>query len=450
VNTSPISNNGGIMPCSVAILGGGVAGLSVGYHLAKLGITSHVFEAESTVGGTCRTKEFAGLRFDMGAHRLHDVLPDVTREIRQLLGDDLSVVAAPSHIYHQGKRVLFPPTPLGLARALGFWKMAVSMVSHLTSKRREGNTFRDAAIARYGRLVAESFLINYTEKLWGVPAHRLSPEVSGKRLQGLDVRAALRSIVGVKCSEHLDGSFLYPRLGFGQITDALAAPIRHVHRQAKVETVFHTRDRITVIRLDDGRQIVPGTVVSTLPVSSLVRILDPAPDSTICDLAASLRFRSLRLAVLPVRAPSVTRSATLYFPSNDVPFTRIYEPKRRGSAMAPADRTCLVLEHPVFDGDPIDSLPREEFLGMSRKALLATGLVSDASLLDGSEQRIRDAYPVLDVGAVQRVAHVEAYLQRFGNLHRVGRAARFRYLHLHDLMREGRLLAETLAQRNAS
>jgi protoporphyrinogen oxidase len=427
-------------------LGGGAAGLSVAYHLAKAGITSHVFEAEPAVGGMCRTAEFAGLRFDMGAHRLHDVLPDVTREIGQLLGDALAVVDAPSHIYHEGERIPFPPTPLGLARALGFGRMAVSMARHLVSRRRGGDNFRDAAIARYGRLVAENFLVNYTEKLWGVPADQLSPDVSGKRLQGLDVRAALRSLVGFKRSPHLDGSFLYPRHGFGQITDALAARVRHVHTQAKVEAVFHARDTLTAIRLADGRQFAPRTVISTLPLSSLVRILDPAPESMVLDLAASLRFRSLRLAVLPVRAPSVTRSATLYFPSNTVPFTRIYEPKLRGPGMAPVDRTCLVLEHPTFEGDPLDGLSRDDFLRMSRKALLGTGLVADASLLDGTDHRIRDAYPVLDLGAVKRVARLEVYLQQFGNLHRVGRGACFRYLHLHDLMQQGRLLAETLAQ----
>ena len=86
---------------------------------------------------------------------------------------------------------------------------------------------------------------------------------------------------------------------------------------------------------------------------------------------------------------------------------------------------------------------------MSRQALLATGLVSNASLLDGAECRIVDAYPVLDVGAAGRMAHVEGYLRRFSNLHRIGRAASFQYSHFHDLMREGRLLAENLARGSA-
>jgi protoporphyrinogen oxidase len=431
--------------CSTAVLGGGPAGLAVGYHLAKLGRSPHLFEAESTVGGACRTLEFAGLRFDMGAHRLHNVHPEVTQEVRSLLGDDLAVVDAPSHIIYRGKQLPFPPTPLGAAKVLGLWKMSASVARALVVPRRAARNFREAATAKYGHLVAEAFLVNYSEKLWGLPACELSPEISGRRLQGIDMGSALRDLMGLPHAEHLDGAFLYPRFGFGQITDALGARIPNVHTGARVARLVHANNRIVTVHLADGRQFAPETVVSTLPISTLVRMLEPSPAAFVSTLASSLRFRSVRLAILPVRASAVSCSATLYFPSADVPFTRIYEPKRRSLGMAPADTTCLVLEHPVFPGDAIDALSGRDFLSLARDGLLATGLVSDGSLLDGAECKIVDAYPVLDVGAARRLTFVEDYLRRFTNLHRIGRGASFRYSHFHDLMRDGRVLAERLA-----
>ena len=431
--------------CSTAILGGGPAGLAVGYYLSKLGIQSHIVEAESTVGGACRTMEFAGVRYDLGAHRLHNVFPEVTQELRGLLGHDLAMVNVPSHIYHNDKPVPFPPSPLGLVRALGFWKVARSIAPLLTRTSRAADNFRDDAVSKYGRCVAESFLINFSEKLWGLPAEQLSVAVSGKRLQGLDARTALSGLLGRKHGEHLDGAFFYPRRGFGQITDALAAHIRHIHTEARVAKLLHANRRISEVVLSDGRRFSAQTVVCSLPVSSLVRMLDPEPPQSILDLASTLRFRSVRLAIWVVKVSSVSRSASLYFPRADVPFTRIYEPKRRSAAMAPADRTCLVVEYPVSERDPIDTLPRDAFLAMSREALLSTRLVSEDSLLEGTEQKIPNAYPVLDVGAANRLTPVEAYLQRFTNLHRIGRTACFEYTHLHDLMRAGRRLAESLA-----
>jgi len=155
------------------------------------------------------------------------------------------------------------------------------------------------------------------------------------------------------------------------------------------------------------------------------------------------------LAILTVGKASVSRAASLYFPSARVPFTRVYEPKQRSSAMAPPDQTCLVLEYPIFPGDAVDSLPREDFLAMSRRSLVSTGLLRQADLIGGTEDWVHDAYPVLDIDAGRRLASVNDYLQRFTNLHRIGRAALFRYSHFHDLMREGRLLAEQLAQPSA-
>lgn len=432
--------------CGTAVLGGGPAGLSVAYHLKKLGQASTVFEAGATLGGACQTKAFGGFRYDMGAHRFHNVFPEVTEEIRSLLKDDLATVNSPSHIYHDGKPVPFPPSPLGLARALGFWKMTASIAPLLLSPPRRGDNFRDDAIAKYGRLAAESFLVNYSEKLWGLPAEQLAVSISGKRLKGLDLRSTLRSLVGRKSGEHLDGAFLYPRHGFGSITEALARRIDTVHLDARVAGLVHRGDEVRSVILADGRRFDVQQVVSTLPLHALVASLEPAAPREIAALASSLRFRSIRLAILTVGAAAVSRSASLYFPSADVPFTRVYEPKQRSAAMAPPDQTCLVLEYPIFPGDSVDSLSRADFLAMSRRSLVSTGLVRATALIDATEDRVADAYPVLDTDAGRRLAAVNDYLRRFTNLHRLGRAAHFRYSHFHDLMREGRVLADELTR----
>ena len=44
---------------------------------------------------------------------------DVTREMMELLGDDLRAVSMPSHIFDRGRRIRFPLSPLNLAVNLG-------------------------------------------------------------------------------------------------------------------------------------------------------------------------------------------------------------------------------------------------------------------------------------------------------------------------------------------
>ena len=53
----------------VAVLGGGPAGLTAGYLLAKQGRPVIVFEAEGQVGGVAKTEVRDCYRFDHGGHR---------------------------------------------------------------------------------------------------------------------------------------------------------------------------------------------------------------------------------------------------------------------------------------------------------------------------------------------------------------------------------------------
>ena len=102
--------------------------------------------------------------------------------------------------------------------------IARAVVDVLRRPRGPAASLRDAAIGAYGRTIAETFLVSYSEKLWGVDAARLSPEVAGKRLRGLDLRTLwIEAVRGARAkTAHLDGDFLYPRGGIGGIADALA------------------------------------------------------------------------------------------------------------------------------------------------------------------------------------------------------------------------------------
>jgi hypothetical protein len=51
------------------------------------------------------------------------------------------------------------------------------------------------------------------------------------------------------------------------------------------------------------------------------------------------------------------------------------------------------------------------------------------------------AYPILGVGAAETARELRGYLDRFENLHLLGRSAGFAYTHVHELYAEARELA---------
>ena len=85
----------------IHILGGGFAGLALGYYARKNGFPFTIYEADATLGGNAVTFEHEGFLYDSGAHRFHDRLPLITREIQGLLGSELESVHVPSRIVHR-------------------------------------------------------------------------------------------------------------------------------------------------------------------------------------------------------------------------------------------------------------------------------------------------------------------------------------------------------------
>jgi len=439
-------------PGHITILGGGAAGLAVGYYAKKSGLPFALYEATDRVGGNCATLTHGDFRFDSGAHRFHDVDAEVTREVKQLLGEELRHINIPSQIYHNGKYVGFPLSPLNLLRGLGPATFAKAAVEVLRARLRRGQTnssFESFALNTYGKTIAQRFLLGYSEKLWGLPCRRLSVKVAGRRLKGLDLRTFLLETVLTRkaATGHLDGSFLYPRTGIAAIMEALASFCgrEHIVRSSRITAVRHNGKRIQAVEVNAGRTVETDEVVSSLPLDRFVRMLIPAPPQDVLRLADRLRFRNLVLVAIFLDTESITEAATVYFPAPDIPFTRVYEPKNRSADASPAGKTSLVAEIPCSGEHRFWRMEDAELVQLVRGHLVRIGWISGDEIIGSCVRRMNYAYPVLEKGSDRTLAGIRAYLGRLGNLRLCGRNGRFVYVHVHDLMRSGREIVESYA-----
>ena len=212
----------------IHILGGGPAGLATAYYAAKDGLDFVVFEAGSRPGGNCRTLRLGEFLFDTGAHRLHDKDPEVTAEFRALLDGSCSRSGRRARSSPGAGLFDFPLQPASLVKGLDLGTLCRIVLENLRpGPRRKAESFGQLALDRYGRTLAGLFLLNYSRKLWGTDPFRLSTEVSGGRLKGLDLAGFLReTFLGrSRPAGHLDGSFLYPRHGIGAVVDRVCEAI---------------------------------------------------------------------------------------------------------------------------------------------------------------------------------------------------------------------------------
>src|SRR5690349_7485141 len=100
----PRSSDGGHSPRKpVAVLGGGPAGLTAGYLLARRGVPVVVLEAEDQVGGLAKTEVRDGYRFDLGGHRFFTKSREVDELWHEVMHEEFLKRPRMSRIYWNGK-----------------------------------------------------------------------------------------------------------------------------------------------------------------------------------------------------------------------------------------------------------------------------------------------------------------------------------------------------------
>lgn len=389
--------------------------------------------------------------FDTGAHRFHDKDASITAEIKQLLGEKLRQVTAPSQIYYRGKWIHFPLSPGNLLKQMDgntLLKIAWENLRRRSHKQAH-HDFKAFAENAYGKTLANLFLLNYSEKLWGKNAAELSPQISGGRLKNLNIAAFLKEITPGrwKNRSHLDGSFYYPEKGIGMIFQAIENEIgrEKIHLNHRITAIHHDKNRIQTISVNNQSQVPTDVVINTLPLTQIFEMLRPLPPEELLAISRSIRFRDVRLAVFFLTKARFSENASLYFPDPALPFTRIYEPKNRSAFMAPAEKTCIVLEIPCFKNDPFFAMQDTDLRTVLTAILVKEKLLKASEINDFRSLRIPFAYPVLTVGFEEKVAKLHDYLKQFENHYLSGRNALFAYAHIHQLFAAGKEMVDIIA-----
>ena len=403
----------------------------------------------------CRTFHHGSHRYDAGAHRFHDQDAEITQDLQELMGSELRRIKAPSKLWDRGKLIDFPPTPLNAALSFGIagaGRIGVEMLRARLSSQPCVN-FGDFARRQFGNFLAQRMLIDYSEKLWGLPADQLSPDIATRRLKGMTLSSLfLELFFPSRKTTHIDGDFFYPNGGYGEITERLAAdlPSESLATSHEIVRLECRAGAVVRVHFKDGRMAEVGDrVISTLPLTLLVRLLGGEVPRAAQEAANGLRFRQLRLVFLRLNKPHVSENASIYIPSPEFRVSRVYEPKNRSASMAPENETSLVAEIPCFPDDDVDATPDDALAARVIDELVTVNLIGRSEVLEWRVHRLPFAYPVYGMGYARQVAAIKNGLASLANLDTLGRAGSFYYSHLHDQLRLGKDYVRSLAPGNA-
>ena len=105
----------------------------------------------------------------------------------------------------------------------------------------------------------------------------LSKNVSGNRLKSFNYLSLLKSFsnYGRKNEEHIEGSFFYPRNGFGSIFDALYEIIgrKNILLEDPVINITLLQKDKYLVRTKSGKELISRKIICTLPPNIFMNII---------------------------------------------------------------------------------------------------------------------------------------------------------------------------------
>lgn len=430
----------------LVVLGAGPAGLATALAAAERGLAVEVLEAAPAVGGMSASFEVAGIRVDMGSHRLH---PSMTGEVRalldRLLGEDLQVRPRNGRILLAGRWVAFPPSTTDLVRRLpaGF-AAGVALDTATAPLRRIGRrdeTFADVVRAGLGPTFLREFYGPYAEKLWGLPPEKLDGELARRRVSAGGATSLLCRLAPGRAST--GRTFMSPRRGFGQVAEALATaaadagatitcrtPVRRIERLGGSWTV-----RAVTRPEDDEIEVDAPVVVSTLPVPAAVGLLGRAAPPAVRDSATSLDHRGVVLVYLVLERRQWTPFDAHYLPGPETVASRVSEPRNYRDGDDPDGVTVLCAEVPCDVGDDVWSAGDEALGYRVAGELTALGLPTEP--VEVVTRRLPAVYPRLRPGDTALRDAVDRWWGTRPGLLSVGRAGRHVGDNTHHVIDEG-------------
>ncbi|MFQ5823499.1 MAG: FAD-dependent oxidoreductase [bacterium] len=426
----------------VLILGAGLAGLSAGWKLSEWGYEIEVFEAEPQVGGLAKSYHHGEFIIDTGPHRFWSKQTRIIQEIEELLGrGNFLTLRRKSRIYVNGNFIEYPVTvrsilqmpSLTALKAMGEYALQY-LKRHLSQNSNEA--FEHYVRNHFGHTLYRLFFGDYTKKLLGISPTILSSDWARQRIPFLGLKRAICDAFNNNKKTWSDHGniFRYPRRGIGDISEAMKVKIQknggRVWLNSPITRVLLHQNYVEIACLNDlkhEQSHIGDCVISTIPITCLVKFLIPKPPISILMTAKQLKYRSIIFLYLFFTNENITEDNWLYFPEKEIIFNRISEAKMFSKEMSPLSHTSFCVEITCNKDDYLWHSDLDDLKNKALETLKNTKLIKEDTTVTAFMAKEPYAYPIYILGYNNVLNSLFNYLYQYDQLISIGRQGLFRY-----------------------
>lgn len=417
------------------ILGAGITGLSIAYHLKKKNKDFIILEKEKTPGGLCRNINIAGYTFNYTGHFLH-CRTSYVQNLAKKLVPDIKKIKRNSYIYLNERIIPYPIQ--SNRRYLSYGSRIKTSLSYLLRNKKKPENLEEWFVHNFGQGMHNLFFLPYNEKLWKYPLKEIAPDF-------------LKSYVpknAYVCSEKTDEyntEFLYPEKGIGAFVSSLAEDIKISYGELKkVE-----KDYIFF----DGKKIEYENLISTIPLPEFLKMLNI--NGTKDRKEVNLIWNSVLCINIGIKGKlsfgdslkkfknydlSPSKFHWIYFSERNFPFYRIGSLSNISHHLAPENHSSLWVEVSYRENKPDRSI-----VDAVVKNLEQVGLLDKESIEHISQADIPYAYPIYYKGCENIVQEIRDFLKEH-NITLAGRFGSWKYSYMEESILEGKKVALELCR----
>ena len=409
------------------ILGAGITGLSIAYHLNKKNNDFIIIEKEKTPGGLCRNINMDGYVFNYTGHFLH-CHTEYVNELARKLVPGIKSIKRNSFIY-LGERIIPYPIQANI-RYLPFSSRIKTSLGYVFRNKKEPANLRDWFISRFGRGLYDVFFCTYNQKLWKYPLEEISPDFLKSYVPKYSFGSADRNI-------GYNAEFLYPDGGIGELVSSLSRGIEVLHGEVEEIDDNYVYFEKGAIKYDN--------LISTIPLPEFLRIFNTSIDVN-KPKGENLIWNSVLCINIGIKGEfsfnnnnsDSSKFHWIYFPEKKYPFYRIGSLSNVSPELAPPEHSSVWVEISYREQPPDESVVDSVI-----DSLAGLGLFNKDSVVHASEVDIPYAYPIYNRNRENIVREIYDFLNNY-NITLAGRFGKWEYSYMEESILEGKRIADLL------